>query len=368
MKQNEQKRPAISLILLFSTGLIQPISATTDDFWITKTSMPQDEEGLGAVVLDGTIYIIAADITYEYTPPTDIWVAKTSMPTPRSNFGIAVVNDKIFVIGGLIDDNSVTGVNEVYDPTTDTWEPKTSMPTARWLLEANEVNNKIILIGGIGGTNVTEVYDPTTDSWSTKASPLTPIDGYASVTFDNKVYIIGGHEGSGAFTNRVQIYDPEKDSWSYGQTAPQKVISATAGVTSGELAPEKIYFSELQKYIGIGTNLGQHFPSVINQVFDPKNNSWGVGASPDVNRLGMAVAVVEDKLYAIGGSTYESAGFHVPHESSTVNEEYTPVGYDTTTEPAPASELFWIAPFALLISVLIVVAVVIYFKKHKLSA
>ncbi|MGD6807899.1 MAG: Kelch repeat-containing protein [Candidatus Bathyarchaeia archaeon] len=329
--------------------------------------MPQGKGGLGAVALDGKIYVIAADVNYEYTPSTDAWVAKTPMPTPRSNFGIAVIGNEIFVIGGLIGDNSGTGVNEVYDPATDTWGKKTSMPTPRWLLEANALNDKIYLIGGIGGRNVTEVYDPATDSWSTKASPLTPIDDYASAVLDNKVYIIGGHEGGGMFTNGVQIYDPENDSWSYGQPAPQKVISATAGVTSDALAPERIYVLGVTEYIGIGTNLGEQVPVVINQVFDPENDSWSVGTSPAINRLGMAVAVIEDKLYAIGGYTYESSGIHVTHEPSAINEQYTPLCYGTPTPTASphSSEFFWTVLIALLVVAVVIAAIAIYLKKHK---
>jgi len=70
--------------------LIQPISAASDDFWITKTLILQNEEGLGAIVFDFRIYVIAADITYDYIPSTDIWVTKTPMPTPRGKFVIAV--------------------------------------------------------------------------------------------------------------------------------------------------------------------------------------------------------------------------------------------------------------------------------------
>lgn len=323
--------------------------------------MPQGIGNLGTVTLGNKIYAIAADVTYEYTPSTNTWLTKTPMPTQRSSFGIAAVGDKIFVIGGLMDGNSVTDVNEVYDSVTDSWETMTPMPTARWLLDANTVSNKIFLIGGNGGRDVNEVYDPSTDSWSTGSSPLTPIDHYASVVFENKIYIIGGHEGGGVFGGRVQIYDPETDLWSYGQSAPQKVISAAAGVTSGALVSDRIYVLGVSEYIGIGINFGQQVPAVINQVFYPKNNSWSVGTSPAVNRLGMGVAVVEDKLYAIGGYTYESEGRHVPHEPSAINEEYTPINNQTTEGNQFMLTLVWVATGI----ALIVIAILIVYSKRR---
>jgi len=361
-----RKGLVILLILLVVASLvaIQPftVSAAADNFWITKAPMPEVVGNLGTVTLGNKIYAIAADVTYEYTPSTNTWVTKTPMPTPRSSFGIAAVGDKIFVIGGLMDDNLVTDVNEVYDSVTDSWETLTPMPTARWALEANTVSNKIFLIGGNGGRNISEVYDPSTDSWSTSSSPLTPINMYASVVFENKIYIIGGHEGGGVFGGRVQIYDPETDFWSYGQSAPQKVISAAAGVTSGALASDRIYVLGVSEYIGVGANFGQQVPDVINQVFYPKNNSWSVGASPAVNRLGMGVAVVEAKLYAIGGYTYESEGRHVPHEPSAINEEYTPFYNQLTEGNQFLLTLVWVAAG---LAVVVGVILIVYFKRRR---
>ena len=150
--------------------------------------------------------------------------------------------------------------------------------------------------------------------------------------------------------------------WSYGQSAPQKVISASAGVTSGALGSERIYVLGVSEYIGIGINFGQQVPSVVNQVFYPKNNSWSVGASPFVNRLGMGVAVVEDKLYAIGGYTYESEGRHVPHESSAINEEYTPIDNQLTEGNQFLLTLVW---FAAGLAVIVGVILIVYFKRRR---
>jgi len=372
------KKMALSLTFLMLLMVsFEPISAINDNFWTTMAPVPQGEGSLGAVTLNGRIHVLGSNFTYEYTPASNTWVIKKAMPTPRSNFGIVAVDNKIFTIGGLTGDSTATGVNEVYDPTKDTWETKLSMPTSRWLLEANVVKNKIYLIGGIGGRNVTEVYDPTTDSWSTKAAPPTPIDDYASAVFDGKIYVIGGHEGGGVYTNKVQVYDPENDSWIYGQPAPKKVIFGSTGVTTGTFAPNRIYVLGVTEYIGMGISFGQHVPAVINQVFDPKNNSWVSGASPSVNRLSMATAVVNDKLYAIGGYTYESAGFHKIHEPSAVNEEYTSLDYgkpQTSLSPSANGQditsphnvpMELLPAVAVLSAVLIVVGIIVFYRRRK---
>jgi hypothetical protein len=372
-----KKSIALLLILVFLTAsniaATNPVLASTinEDSWTTKTAMPTARSGLGVAVVNGKIYAIGGvnDDGYlatceEYDPVANSWVAKKSMPTPRSNFAVVVVENKIYVIGGSIGENKRTGVNEVYDAATDMWENKTSMPTPRWLLQANVVNAKIYLIGGLGGRNVNEVYDPATDAWTKKTPPPTSVDDYASVVVDNKIYLIGGHEGYGSYSNQVQIYDPENDNWSSGQQAPQKAVYAAAGVTSGVMALMRVYVLGVTEPVGIGVNLGDSVPSVINQVFGPENDSWTIGASPPTNRINMGVAVVDDKLYAIGGSTYEDSGLHVPHMPSAVNEQYTPIGYGTL----PVKETF---PTALAIAAsgasiaVIGVGLLLYFKKRK---
>jgi N-acetylneuraminic acid mutarotase len=359
--------------------IFEPVSADSnvEPSWTTKASMPQAKGGVKAVVVNQKIYVIASDATYEYDPLRDIWITKEPMPTLRSNFGIAVFESKIYVIGGSTGDNTYTGVNEVYNPSTNSWETKQSMLTPRWLLEANVVNDKIYLIGGMGGRNVNEVYDLETDLWSKKTPPPISIDHYASAVVDNKIYIFGGQEGGGSFTNRVQIYNPEDDSWSYGQPAPQKVISGTAGVTSGKHAPKRVYVLSVTEYIGIGMEMGETIPPVINQVFDPETNSWIIGVSPPINRLGIAVAVVNDKLYAIGGYTYEEMGSHVPHVPSAINEEYTPPDYQTLkgiestkSEIEPSTSSFVVAVVTgtpIIITVLSIILIV-YFKKYRQPA
>jgi hypothetical protein len=73
------------------------------------------------------------------------------------------------------------------------------------------------------------------------------------------------------------------------------------------------------------------------QSYDPKTNSWTVCASIPTGRYSASVAVVDDLLYVIGGFTIEfpTDGFHAnpSYTYSTVNEQYTPFGFGTPTEP-----------------------------------
>jgi hypothetical protein len=70
-----------------------------------------------------------------------------------------------------------------------------------------------------------------------------------------------------------------------------------------------------------------------NQIYDPKNDSWTLGAAKPTNRIDFGVAVVNDMLYVIGGIVMRypiTFGWGIYDCTPTaVNEAYTPVGYGT---------------------------------------
>ena len=352
---------ALAILTATATTVAKPMvssAAVVEDSWATMSSVPQGSLGPGVVAVNGKIYVIGGisedtlTINQEYDPATDTWTTKTSMPSPRSSFVTAVYQNRIYAIGGGGDFGmeEVTGLNQVYDPATDSWETKTSMPTARQFLGANVVNGKIYLIGGSKPVNlndpsyvpnVNEVYDPVTDSWASRKPPPVNASNYASAVFDGKIYVISGIGASGALT---QIYDPETDSWSHGAQIPTPVWGAAAGVTTGVLAPKRIYV------------IGGYPAFNMVQIYDPETDTWTTGAQMPTGRYGLSVAVVvDDRLYAIGGSGYEAGR---------ANERYTPVGYNSaaqTEEPFPTT--FVVAACAASVAI-IGIGLFLYFKKR----
>ena len=318
----ERRATLLLLVILCSLLVALPSTVTAraaEDYWTTLEPMPTARSGLGVAVVDGKIYAIVKGINYEYDPSTNSWTTKTPMPTPRNSFGIAVVDNKIYVIGGSTGDYTYTNVNEVYDPSTDTWETKTSMPTKRLGLSASVVDGKIYLIGGrIGeptyaGVSATEVYDPSTDTWTTVDSIPTPVSSHASAVVGNKIYIMGGYTRNTGGVNLNQIYDHETDTWSNGASIPTGVDGAAAGVTAGTTSTQRIFV--------IGGKRGIDAVN-LNQVYDPKTDTWVSGPTMPTARYGLGVAVVDNSLYAIGG---REGWFEFP--ISAANERYTPVDF-----------------------------------------
>jgi N-acetylneuraminic acid mutarotase len=333
----------LALLFLMVTGTLSVHASEAP--WVSKAPMHEARSGLGVAVVNGKIYAIGgaspsgkggfSATNEQYDPATDTWTFKASMPTPRSDFGIAVYQNKIYCVGGYTVGFTATGVNEVYDPATDTWETKAPMPTARENLQANVVNGKIYLIGGIeylGVSNHTEVYDPVTDTWTTKASIQTAVDSYASAVVGNKIYVI---------TSKLnQIYDAESDNWSLGAPPPSPMVYPSAGATTGVNTPERIYVFSADADMPFWQLTLRKFTT---QSYDPKTDNWTACASMLTGRFDAGVAVVNDRMYVIGGYSFtlEDRTDGSPPINPTitflaVNEQYTPAGDLEPAQPSPS--------------------------------
>jgi N-acetylneuraminic acid mutarotase len=345
--------------------MLEPISAVSKDNWVKKTSMPTARYDLRAAVVDGKIYAIGgfpaismADyyngskyvgFNEEYDPATDTWTSKSAMPAPLLAFGIAVYQNKIYCIDGT--------TIEVYNPANDTWEIKAPMPNPRSQFEANVVNGKICVIGGRTGgkystVTLNEVYDPATGEWTTKAPMPYPVVQYASAVIGNKIYVMGG-QNEFKINNTMTIYDTETDTWSLGSSLPTAVWKSAAGV----LAPERIYV------VGGQPDMSGESTNAV-QIYNPVDDNWSIGASMLSARFGLGVAVLNDKLYAIGGTNR----YLLPGERAmTENEVYTPMGYEpesSTPDPKTPDSL----PMELLvvgISLVIISVVLLSVAKAK---
>ena len=377
----------IVLVFLIASSIIVVLSVsgtTAENTWTAKAPMPTARTLLGAAEVNGKIYAIGGfsdlNVTEEYDPITDTWTTKAVIPSPRFSFAIAAYQNKIYCMGGLTGrgapfSSSVTGAIEVYDPATNTWEIKKPMPTPRAQSEANVVNDKIYLIGGrTGGQHSTvstnQVYDPITEKWETKKSMPYPVVSFSSVVVDNKIYVMGGQDEFNDPINLdiLQIYDCTSDSWTIGTPLPTIVLNSAACTISEPRGYERIYL--------IGGQLGTHETggnrTNMVQVFNPENNIWSVGVSMLTARDGLAAAVVNNTVYAIGGV---GGNFLLSGEGYAENEAYTPIvdqppfsSPSQTPLPTQSFPTLTVVAISTVAVVVIGFCLLIYFKKRRLKS
>ncbi len=239
------------------------------------------------------------------------WASLAPIPTARYSLGVAVAEGKVYAIGGYNFTGHYLGTNEMYDPATDTWTTKAPMPTPRRYFGIAVYENKIYCIGGkigydpegLGGiyTEVNEVYDPATDTWEKKASIPTPRYGMCANVVNGKVYVMGGglHADYPPHTCSTlnDVYDPETDSWTEKTPLPISVLHAASAVVD-----DRIYVLGGQAGLFMG---GWHDH---NMVYDVKNDSWSMAAPIPVGceraAAGATTGVYASKrIYVFGGYT-----------------------------------------------------------------
>jgi N-acetylneuraminic acid mutarotase len=226
------------------------------DTWAQKADMPTKRYHLSTAVVDGKIYAIGGIPRHSrlmrregtslptvevYDPETDTWTARADAPLHIDGSSASVVDGKIYVFGNWVDTRATTTVL-MYDPATDTWSDKADMPSPRTELTTSVVNGKIYAMGGVGGANVTpqssvDEYDPATDTWTIKAD-MPNYRRTSSVVVDGRIYLFGGgtadmiHYGACPY---VYQYDPTTDTWTGLDDMPFVRMGHGAAVVDGKV-------------------------------------------------------------------------------------------------------------------------------------
>src|SRR5215471_11811255 len=210
------------------------------------------------------------------------------------------------------------------------------MPTTRGALAAVAVGQKIYVNGGagipqgmqlpdglVGGGPVDlystlEVFDTDTNTWTKLAPMPTPRNHHSIAYVDGKLYAIGGRVGScysGGWSSNVwmnEAYDIATNTWA--TRAPMPTARSGTGIA---VLDGKIYVLGGEGWID---DFGGVFRT--NEVYDPKTNSWSRATRMITPRHGFAVAQVGKAIYAVSG--VNNAGGAGTLSVVNVNEIYEP--------------------------------------------
>jgi N-acetylneuraminic acid mutarotase len=298
--------------------------------WTQKADMPTARFILGSAVVDGKIYVIGGApfsggftaVVEEYNPATDTWTRRADMLTARQGVVAAAVDGIIYAIGGSFReaDIEILSAVEAYDPARDTWTRKADMPTARRSAGTAVVDGKIYVIGGNSSdkapwvTSVVEAYDPATDTWTKKADMPTARFAFGACVVDGRIYVSGGatkvRDMVGVWDSvpTVEVYDPATDTWTQASDMPWRRFTHSASVVDGKMyiisgAPDEVD-------MGVAIEV-----SKTVDVYDPATDTWTTAADFPTARGNSTAAVVDGKIYTIGGNP-----MHGPFPLSTVYE------------------------------------------------
>src|SRR5581483_11569262 len=171
-------------------------------------------------------------------------------------------------------------------------------------------------------------YDPATNHWTKKKPMALPAHHVALTEYHGKIYAFGGfvapQSGPAAWVpiNNSWEYDPATDTWKALAPLPTKRGSPLAAVVN-----DKIYV------IGGATTPPGSKQTSINMMqaqlclgtveeYDPATNTWRERTPMPTPRNHAAIGVVNGKIYVIGGRV--GAAFIALASDTSVVEEYDP--------------------------------------------
>ena len=141
---------------------------------------------------------------------------------------------------------------------------------------------------------------------------------FSTVVVDGKIYLIGGtpfkNENGGPLgLSTVEVYDTKNNRWQRLTDMPTPRLSSEAAVVDG-----KIYVVGGFSWIGI-PGVDMKMLNVV-EVYDPQTDTWSRTQDMSTPRRYLGTGVVDDKIYAIGGENL----FEEPQRLDLV-EVYDPV-------------------------------------------
>jgi N-acetylneuraminic acid mutarotase len=248
------------------------------------------------------------------------WESRAPLPSNRTEITVAELNGKIYVMGGYKYRGIVVSrAVEVYDPRTDRWEEQAPLPRGRHHPAAAAVNGKLYFIGGFTpmwnwhtltrwednpASDVWE-YDPGQNRWRARAPMPTARGALAVGVIDGKIYAVGGkrdsrQDGEGKhkekILNTLEVYDPVSDTWQTLPPMPTPRDHLAAAVVNGRL------YAIGGRHGSIGNSM------TINEMFDPHTQRWTAKAPMPTRRSGMAAAVSGRRIYIFGGEDKKEIG------------------------------------------------------------
>jgi hypothetical protein len=156
------------------------------------------------------------------------------------------------------------------------------------------LDGRLYLMGG-RRLNPVDVYDLAEKRWTQLRKTPQEFHHFQPVAFEGKIYALGAMTGKYPHetpVSHVLVYDPATDEWEQGAEIPKDRRRGGAGAVAHE--------GYIYLVAGIQRgHMGGYIPWLDR--FDPKTGEWEQLPDAPIARDHFAAAVLDGKLYAVGG-------------------------------------------------------------------
>ncbi|XP_030636622.1 kelch-like protein 33 [Chanos chanos] len=229
------------------------------------------------------------------------WRKLGEMPDhARFRHGVGVLEDKLYVVGGCHFYAKTDTMKSVYryTPVSDTWERLADMNEHRSNFTVVVRGHILYAIGGdkdiSANLDSVEMYCPDTDSWRFVCPLDQALSGHAATVWGGEIFISGGFNCHYQCLVSMFVYHPENGTnylSDMNHDRAQHCMENFRGlfyVAGGVCNLRKFYTDQL-----------------ACEIYNPLNDSWNTFTPLPIPHVGAASAILEEKLYILGGYCQE---------------------------------------------------------------
>jgi N-acetylneuraminic acid mutarotase len=182
------------------------------------------------------------------------------------------------------------------------WSLAGAMPEPRQEAGITALGNMIYIVGGYGAdtlpSTLVQVYDPAANKWKQAAPIPEAMHHHGVASADGRIYVVGGFTGS--FAKRVPVnsvwqYDPASDRWEKRAPLPTPRGALAVAVVDG-----RIYAMGGERFRDPVESIAYE-PVADVAVYDPKTNAWEVLPPLRYRRDHLVGGAIGGRVYAMGG-------------------------------------------------------------------
>ncbi|MDE0555710.1 MAG: hypothetical protein OXI24_15930 [Candidatus Poribacteria bacterium] len=148
------------------------------------------------------------------------------------------------------------------------------------------------------------------EKWEVISQLPTERSAFSTAVVDGKIYLIGGARfeiGNGPIgLSTVEVYDPENNSWKRVADMPTPRASARAAVVDGKIYVVGGFFAIDR--LRVNTKILK-----IVEVYDPQADTWERKQDMSQPRFLFGIGVVKRKIYVIGGANFFENPWRLDH-------------------------------------------------------
>jgi len=274
--------------------------------WTARAAMPTARARLAVVATPGGIFAIGGvangqvtGVVEQYLPAEDRWVSHPPKPTPAANIGAVGLDGRIYVPGGHDAQGRVLNVLEIYDPATQQWTQGPSLPAARSAYALAEVGGRMYLFGGWDGRRYVDTvleFSPDTGTWNVRTPMPKALGFQAAAALGGRIFLIGGYDGNREVASCYE-YMPDLEGSAISPWRACAPISVPRGGAAAATVGNSIYV------------VGGGWKGFVayNERYEPLGDVWVRFPTPIVGQWrNLGLAAFETRLYAIGGWSGEA--------------------------------------------------------------